>query len=58
MFIDLRDRERNIDWLPPICTPTGNWTQNPGKCPDQEIQPATFRCVDDPPAHWATRPGQ
>ena len=26
--------ERNINWLPPVCTPTGDQTHNLGMCPD------------------------
>ena len=26
--------ERNIDWFPLFCTPTGDWTRNAGMCPD------------------------
>ena len=42
MFIDLRERERerlrerNIKWLPPTCTLSGDQTHNLGMCPDQE----------------------
>ena len=53
MFIDLRDRERgeewvrererNMDWLPPIRTPTGDGTHDVGMCPDGE--PALFWCT-------------
>ena len=28
MFIDLRERERNINWLPPVHTLTRDWTHN------------------------------
>ena len=31
--------ERNIDWLPPVCAPNGDWTHNLGTCPDQELNP-------------------
>ena len=27
--------ERNVDWLPPICTPSGDRTCNLGICPEQ-----------------------
>ena len=28
--------ERNINQLPPVCAPTGDWTYNLGMCPDWE----------------------
>ena len=31
-----RERERNIDPLPLICTPTGDQNPKPGMCPNQE----------------------
>ena len=31
--------ERNIDQLPPVCTPTGDQTHNLGMCPDQGSDP-------------------
>ena len=30
-----KERERNIDWLPPIYARTGDWTSNLDMCPDQ-----------------------
>ena len=51
MFIDFRreeegkrERERNIDQLPPVHTLTGDRTGNRGTCPDWEIAAATFWC--------------
>ena len=36
--------ERNIDCIPPICIPTGDWTYNLGMSPDQESN-STFWCM-------------
>ena len=32
-----RKRDRNIDWLPSLRTPTGDQTCSPGMCPDEEL---------------------
>ena len=46
------ERERNIDMretsdqLPPVCAPTGDWTHNPGMCPDWESNPWPFDVWD------------
>ena len=51
MFIDFRDRgrdrerERNIDRLPPIHVPIGDQTWNLGMCPDQELNLQPFGCM-------------
>ena len=43
LLIDFREegveggREKNIDWLPPICAITGEWTCHLGMWPDQEL---------------------
>ena len=43
MFIDFREREReDINWLPPLSTPAGDRTYNPGMCPDGEQNPQPF----------------
>ena len=58
MLIDERERiVRNIDWLLPIHTLTGDQTHNLGTCPDQEsnLQPLGVR--DDAPVNGATWPG-
>ena len=34
--------EKNIDRLPPVCTPTGDGTHNLGMCPDPELNPQPF----------------
>ena len=62
MFIDFREKkgerhtetsmwERNIDWLPPIHVPTGDWTGdqkcNLGICPEQESNPKPFGIWDN-----------
>ena len=43
MFVDFREegreRERNIDQLPPKGALTGDLTHNLGMCPDQELNP-------------------
>ena len=49
--------ERNIDWLPPICAPTGDWTCNWGMSPDQELDQQPFSAQNDAPTNWAMRPG-
>ena len=58
MFINLRERERNIDQLPPVCTPTGDWTCNPGVCPDWGSSLQPFGAQGDAPPSWATWPGK
>ena len=52
--------ERNIDRLPLVHTPpgikpapTGDWTCNPGLCPDQELNQQLL-VVERCPTHWAT----
>ena len=54
MFIDLGKRERNIDQLPPIHSPTRDQTCNPGMCPDGELNPQSFDVQDDASTNWAT----
>ena len=49
--------KRNIDQLPPICTPTGDWTCNPGMCPDWELNLQPFGVPDNALNYWATQPG-
>ena len=48
------ERERNINWLPPICALTGDWTCNLDMCPDRELNPQPFGVWDDAPTSWAT----
>ena len=31
--------QRNVDWLPFPCAPTGDWIHNPGMWPDQQLKP-------------------
>ena len=66
MFIDFREREResetlmwetNIDWLPPILTPTEDQTRNRGMCPDYRSYPQPFGVQDNAPTNQATQPG-
>ena len=53
-----REREKNIDWLPPIHTPTGDWTHRLGMCPDWKLNPQPFNVWGNAPANWATGQGQ
>ena len=50
--------EGNIDWLPPICTSTGDQTHNLGMCPDwgSDLQP--FGVWDHAPTNSATSQGK
>ena len=48
--------ERNINWLPPIRTPTGDQTCNLSMCLDQESNPQPFSLWDDAPTNWTTPP--
>ena len=38
--------ERNIDGFPLLCSPTRDWTSNPGMCPDQELNQWPFSLRD------------
>ena len=33
------EKEKNVNWLPPVCTLTRDLTCNLGMCPDQESNP-------------------
>ena len=61
MFIDFREsgreRERNIDWLPPVHALTRDWTQNLGMCPDWELNLQPFGVWDEALTNRATQPG-
>ena len=59
MFIDLRERERerNIDLLPPICALTRDQTNNLGMFLDQELNLQPFGLWSNAPTYWATLPG-
>ena len=70
MFIDFRWRrrerewereilmlERNIDLLPPICSPTWDWTYDLGMCPDQGLNPQPFGEQYKAPTNWSTCSG-
>ena len=62
MFIDFRqgkgerEREKDINWLPLICTPTDDRTHNLGVCPHQgsNLQYLIYRTTLQP---TATQPG-
>ena len=67
-FIDFRETgrekereilmwDRNIDWLLPIHTPTGNWTCNLSMCPDWELNSHPFGVRDDTPTTEPHQPG-
>ena len=47
--------EKNVDWLPPVHTPTRDQTCSQGMCTDWE---SNWRPRDDAPTNWATQPGQ
>ena len=60
MFFDFRERgrkvkerekERNLDQLPPQRTLTGDQTCNLGVCPDWESNPKPFGVQDDAPSN-------
>ena len=46
MFVDFREseRERNINWVPPVHAPTRDQTCNLGMCPDRGLSTQHF-CV-------------
>ena len=50
-------QERSINWLPPTCAWTGDWTCNSGMCPDRELNLQPFGVLDDAPTNWATGQG-
>ena len=60
MFIDIRERERNIMWernihqLPPIYSLTRGWTHDLGMCPDWEWYLQLFGVWDKAATNWAT----
>ena len=43
--------QRNIHWLPPVCTPTGDHTCNLGMCPDRESNLQRFGISNDTPTN-------
>ena len=45
---------RNTNWLPLLCSLTGDWTHNLGMCPDQEWSPQPFSIGDNAPTNLAT----
>ena len=49
-----RERERNIDLLPLVYTPTRDWTHSLGMCPDQESNPWPSGLWDNTPTNWIT----
>ena len=48
---DRHQYERNFDWLPPICTQTGDQTCNLSMYPDQESNLQSFAVWDDTPTN-------
>ena len=51
--------ERNINWLPSLCTPTGDRTCNPGMCPDLNNNWPDFsfcRTTPNPLSHASQAP--
>ena len=52
-----REKERNIDWLPPVHTPIRHQACNLGMCHDRESNLRCFGVWDDAPSTWVTRPG-
>ena len=56
MFLSMREREneREINWLPPICTLTKDRTRNLGMCSDWGSNLQTFGVQDDAPTNQAT----
>ena len=53
-YINVREK---VDWLNPIHTPTRDWTNNLGMCPDQELNLYPFDIQDDAPTSWIAHPG-
>ena len=51
-----RERKRNTDRLPAICTPIRDGTGNLGMCPDWELNPQPFGEWDDALRNWSTWP--
>ena len=49
--------DRNIDWLPSICTPNRDWTHNLGMCSDRGPNLQTFGVWDDTPTNLVTQSG-
>ena len=39
--------ERDIDQSPLTCASTGDWADNPGMCPDWELNQRLFAVQDD-----------
>ena len=52
-----RERESNIDWLPPGGALTRDGTHNLGMYPDLGLNPQPFSVQDDAPTNAATPPG-
>ena len=51
-----RERERNINQLPPYCAPTRDQTYSLGMCPDWNLNLQPFGVWDDAPTIWAIWP--
>ena len=52
-----RERERNINWLPPTYVLTMDWTHSLGMCLDQGSNLQPFVVWEDAPTNLATRKG-
>ena len=52
-----RERESNIGWLPPACTPIMDRTHNLGMYPDQESNCQPPGAQNNAPTNWAMQPG-
>ena len=53
-------KERNLNWLPPVHTLTGDQSPNPGTCPDWETNRGPSALQDDTHStepHWSALPG-
>ena len=48
-----RDRQTDIDWLPSLCSLTGDQTCNLGMCPDGELNPRPSGVWDNQLSHLA-----
>ena len=53
LFTRKRGRERNIDGLPLVCAPAGDWTRDSGMCPDRDSNPGPSFCgmTHNPQSH-------
>ena len=56
--INVREKQRNIDQLPPIHSLTRDQTHNLGLCPDWELNLQPFGVWNNAPINWTTWQGQ